>query len=111
MNKEMKRLFGKFFFVNVIIACMILFCCGCITAKQRTSYNAYLREYAVLSMKSEGERVKMEGLSREIAFTLPQKQEIEKLGRYLKLTPLASTVFFIESADAVMQEIFHNVLT
>lgn len=97
MNKEMKKLLGKFFFVNVVISCMILLSSGSITAAQRTAYNAYLREYAVLSMNSEGEKVKMQGLSRDISFTVPEKGEIEKFGRYLKLTPFASVVFLLEA--------------
>ncbi len=111
MYKEMKNLIGQFLFFSVVIACVVLFFCGSITAAQRTAYNAYLREYAVLSMSNQGEKVKMEGLSKEISFTVPEKAQVEKYFRYMKLTPLASVVFFFESAEDILSEIFPNVLT
>lgn len=106
MNRYTKKLVGKFFFTNAVIFCLVVFFCGSVTVSQRTAYNIYLKEYAVLSMVSEGEKVKMEGLSREISFSLPQKEELEKLGRYLKLTPLASTVFLFERTVDLCWEIF-----
>lgn len=111
MNSEMKRMFSKFIFMNTAIACALLFFCGSITVSERTAYNTYLRQYAVLSMKSEGEKVELQGLKENITFTLPEKEEIEKFGRYMKLTPLASAVFFCESVYDTAQKILNNVLT
>ncbi len=104
MNAEMKRILGKFIFTNAVIACVILFFCGSITAAQRTAYNAYLKEYAVLSMVNRGQQVEMEGFSREISFTLPQKAQMQKLVRCMKLTPLASVIFFGESLEEISEE-------
>lgn len=111
MNKEMKNLLGKFFFTNVVISCLILFLCGSITAAQRTAYNTYLKNYAVVSMKSEGKKVKMEGFSKEIYFTHPEKTKLEKLKRYLKITPFASLVYFVESIGSFAKEIYSKILT
>ncbi len=105
MNSEMKRLIGKFFFTNAVISCVILFFCGSITAAQRTAYNTYLKEYAVLSMVSSGQQLKMEGLSKDISFTLPEKTQIRSLVRFMKLTPFASVIFFGESLAGIGEEI------
>lgn len=111
MNKEMKRLLRGFFLSCAVISCCLLLFCGSVTAAQRTAYNTYLKEYAVLSMVNQGEKVKMKGFSEEVVLDFPSKAETEKVKRYLKLTPLASLVFFYESAVNLAQEIAENVLT
>jgi len=97
MNKEMKRLLRGFFLSCTVISCALLLFCGSVTAAQRTAYNTYLKEYAVLSMVNQGEKVKMKGLPQDVVFDFPSEAEAEKVKRYLKLTPFASAVFFYES--------------
>lgn len=111
MNKEMKRLMRGFFFSCTVISCLLLLFCGSVTAAQRTAYNTYLKEYAVLSMVSQGERVKMEGFSEDIVFDFPSENERERVKRYLRLTPFACAVFFYESAVNLAGKIADNVLT
>ncbi len=111
MNKEMKRLLRGFFLSCTVISCFLLLFCGSVTAAQRTAYNTYFKQYAVLSMVSQGEKVKMEGLAEEVVFDFPSKAEREKVRRYLKVTPFASVVFFCESTVSLVKEIAENVLT
>ncbi len=111
MNKEMKRLLRGFFLSCTVISCSLLLFCGSVTAAQRTAYNTYLKEYAVLSMVSQGEKVKMKGFSEEVVLKFPSKAEREKVKRYLKLTPFACALFFYESAVNLAEEITENVLT
>lgn len=111
MNKEMKHLLRGFFLSCTIISCSLLLFCGSVTAAQRTAYNTYLKEYAVLSMVSQGETVKMKGFNEDVVFDFPSKNEWEKAKRYLRLTPFACAVFFYESAVNLVQEIAENVLT
>lgn len=102
----MKALLGKFLFTNAVIACALLLFCGAATVSQRTAYNIYLKEYAVLSMVNEGRAVKMQGLPGELTFFLPEKNQLADVGKYLKFTPFATTVFFLEKAEDIWREIF-----
>lgn len=111
MNREMKRLLRGFFFSCTLISCSLLLFCGSVTAAQRTAYNTYLREYAVLSMVNQGETVKMKGFSEEVELKFPSEAELETAKRYLKLTPFASVVFFCESVADLAIKIADNVLT
>lgn len=111
MNKEMKRLLRGFFLSCTVISCSLLLFCGSVTAAQRTAYNTYLKEYAVLSMVSQGEKIKMRGFSEEVELHFPSRAETEKVKRYLKLTPFACVIFFCESAADLAGKIAENVLT
>ena len=106
MNREMKRVTEKYFFTVGVISCIILLFCGCITASQRSAYNAYLTEYSVISMKSEGEKLKMQGLEKDIIFPMPEKEQTEKLRRYMRFSPLASVVFFGECLEEILQSFY-----
>ena len=57
MNGEMKRLIGRFLFANAVIACMLVLFCGSVTVAERTAYNVYLKEYAVFSVASRGQKL------------------------------------------------------
>lgn len=103
MNREMKHIIRKYFFTVGVISCIILLFCGCITASQRSAYNAYLTPYSVISMKSEGEKLKMQGLEKDIALPLPEKEQMERFRRYMKFSPLASVVFFGECLEEMLQ--------
>ncbi len=97
MYIETKKMLAKFCFVNVVIACLIIFLCGTLTASQKTAYNIYLREYSVMSMKNSSESLSMSLDGKSFSLNLPEKAETEKIRRFLKLTPLASAVYFAEN--------------
>ena len=103
MNREMKRVISKYFFTTGVISCIILLFCGCITASQRSAYNAYLTRYSVISMKSEGESLKMQGFEKDINLQLPGKEQTEKLRRCMRFSPFASVVFFGECLEEMLQ--------
>ena len=103
MNREMKRITEKYFFTTGVIGCIILLFCGCITASQRSAYNAYLTEYAVISMKGEGEKLTVKGPERDITLTLPGEEKEERLKRIMRFSPLASVVFFGESLEEIIK--------
>ena len=97
MYKEAKKQLAAFCFVNTVIACVIIFLCGTLTASQKTAYNIYLREYSVLTLAGNSERVDMNIDGDSVTVELPDGEKKEKLRRYLKLTPLAPLVFLAET--------------
>ena len=101
MYKEAKKQLATFCFVNTVIACVIIFLCGTLTASQKTAYNIYLREYSVLTLAGNSERVDMNIDGDSVTVELPDREKKEKLRRYLKLTPLASAVFLGEALENI----------
>ena len=97
MYKEARRQVAYFCFANTVIACVIIFLCGTLTASQKTAYNIYLREYSLLTVAASSSRVNMELDGKTVALNFPDEEKREGLRRYLKLTPLASAVFLAES--------------
>lgn len=101
MYKETKRMLAQFCFVNTVIACVIIFLCGTLTASQKTAYNIYLREYSVLTLAGTPQKVDMRLDGNTVTFNIPDKEKRERLRRYLKLTPLASAVFLGEALENI----------
>ena len=105
MYKETKRMLAQFCFVNTVIACVIIFLCGTLTASQKTAYNIYLREYSVLTLASTSQRVNMNVDDKTVTLNFPDGEKREMLWRYLKLTPLASLVFLGETVEKQITEV------
>lgn len=104
MYKEAKKQLTSFCFVNTVIACVIIFLCGTLTASQKTAYNIWLREYSLLTVAGTAQRVDMKLDEKTVTLNLPEKEKTEKLRRYLKLTPLASAIFLGETVENLIAE-------
>ncbi|MBR3815273.1 MAG: hypothetical protein IKJ27_00955 [Clostridia bacterium] len=102
MLKETKRLLTVFCFVNTVIICAVAFFCGTLTASEKTAYNIYLREYSVLSMINTSESINMDVNGKSLTVNLPPKDKLDKLRRYLKLTPFATVVYFGEMLEEIL---------
>ena len=96
MFKEMKILLRKYCFVSTVIGCVVIFCCGTLTASQKTAYNIYLKKYAELSIAATSRKVGVSIDEREYTLALPDEEKLYKLGGLLKFTPLAPFVFVVE---------------
>lgn len=97
MYKEAKKQLAYFCFANTVIACVIIFLCGTLTASQKTAYNIWLREYSLLTVAGTPSRVNMELDGKEVTLNFPDEEKREGFRRLLKLTPFASAVFLTES--------------
>lgn len=94
MNDDMKRLLSRFLCVSVLIGCFVLLFVGTITAKQRSEYNSYRTEYAVLTVKSQNRRVSVEVGENSFNLDLSPMKEIDKYKNLILLTPL-SPIFYL----------------
>ncbi len=97
MYKQAKALFRKYCFITTVIGCAVMFCCGTLTASQKTAYNIYLKKYSVMSMTNTSQRVGINIDGEDYSLTLPDKERAEEVKRLLKFTPLAPFVFLIET--------------
>ena len=97
MNDEMKKLLSRYFLVSVIIACLTLSAAGTITAKQRSEYNSYRREYAVLTLKTQGSRINLEVDDKQYCIDFLFLKKAEEYKQWLYFTPLSTVFFFGES--------------
>lgn len=102
MLKETKKLLTKFCFANTVIICAVAFFCGTLIASEKTAYNIYLREYSVLSMVNTFQSINMDVDGKSINIKLPSKEKLDKLCRYLKLTPFATAVYLIETVKEIL---------
>lgn len=96
MNDEMKKIISRFLFVSVIISCFTLLGAGTLTAKQRSEYNSYRTEYAVLSMKSYGSKIAVKLDEREYSFDLPSFKKLKDSSEWIYITPFSPFFFFGE---------------
>lgn len=96
MYKEAKKQLAYFCFANTVIACVIIFLCGTLTASQKTAYNIYLREYSLVTVAASSSSVNMELDGKTVTLSLPDEEKRDTLRRFLKLTPLASVVYLGE---------------
>lgn len=102
MFQETKKLLTKFCFINTVIICTVTFFCGTLTASEKTAYNIYLREYSVLSMVNTSKSINMDVDGKSFTVNLPPKDKLDKLRRYLKLTPFATAVYFGEMLEEIL---------
>lgn len=97
MNDEMKRILSRYFLVSVIIACLTLSAAGTLTAKQRSEYNSYRREYAVLTLKAQGSKVDLKVDDKQYSLDFLPLKKAEEYKRWLYFTPFSTVFFFGES--------------
>ena len=103
MYIETKKLIAKFSFTNTVIACLIIFLCGTLTASQKTAYNIYLREYSVMTMKNSAQSIDLNLDGKSYCLNLPQKSDAERFMRYMKLTPLATAIYLAENTVSLIR--------
>lgn len=97
MNGETKRILSKFLFACVTVTCLLCFCAGVVTAKQRSDYNSHFTSYAVLSVKNEGTAIEMNVNEDSYSFDLGSLKPLLKYKNYLYFTPFSSVMFFFDS--------------
>ena len=97
MNKEMKRLLSKYIFRCVIITCLLCFCAGVVTAKQRSEYNTYFTPYAVMTLKNTADTIDITVDEKQYSLDMNQIKGLKKYRKYLYFTPFSSSVLFFES--------------
>ena len=97
MNKEMKKILSRYFFRCVIITCLLCFCTGIITAKQRSEYNSYFTPYAVMTLKSGSDTIDLSVDEKHYSVDVRALKDLAKYRSYLYFTPFSATVFFFES--------------
>lgn len=104
MFGELKRLFKRYFFICTVIGCTVMFFCGTLTAEQKTAYNIYLREYAVMSMANTSRSINMSIGEKSLSVALPDENQRERLKKYLKLTPLSPFVLLFSDKEQKISE-------
>ena len=97
MNKEMKKIFSKYIFRCVIITCLLCFCAGIVTAKQRSEYNTYFTPYAVMTLKNTADTIDITVDEKQYSLDMSKIKALEKYRNYLYFTPISGTLFFFDS--------------
>lgn len=97
MNSEIKKILSKFVFSCVIVSCLLCFCAGVVTAKQRSEYNSHFTPYAVLSVKNMGSQIKVSVDEKNYKLDFGILKDLDKYKNYLYFTPFSSLVFFFDS--------------
>ena len=91
-----KEIMRKYIFLTTVIGCAVIFCCGTLTARQKTAYNIWLEKYSVMSMTNTSRSVDVSIDGKAYSLPLPDKIKKEGIADILKLTPLAPAVFLVE---------------
>ena len=103
MNEEMKRIFGKFLFVTVIIVCISAFLCGSTTVKERGEYNLYLTKYAVMSFSGTSEKIEAKLKDNRLSLDLPLEKIVRKAESIVCMTPLSPFYYIAQNIKALEQ--------
>jgi hypothetical protein len=103
MNEEMKRIFGKFLFVTVIIVCVSAFTCGSTTVKERGEYNLYLTKYAVMSFSGTSEKIEAKFKDNSFSLQLPLKKAKLIAEKLVCLTPLSPFYYIVVNIKAFIK--------
>ena len=106
MYKEMKKIFCKFWFTNLVICCVLIFFVGTLTAKQKSEYNISYQQYAVMSMKTNSEKLEMSVDNKTISIEFKDLAIAEKAEKYTLCTPFYCVVYFIQNLSAVITDFF-----
>lgn len=96
MNNEMKNILSGYILRCVIIACLLCFCAGTVTAKQRSEYNSYFTPYAVMTLKSTSDTIALTVDEKSYSFDLSKIKELDKYRNYLYFTPFSVGVFIFD---------------
>ena len=103
MNEEMKRLFGKFLFVTVLISCFSAFLCGSISVKERGEYNLYLTKYAVMSFSGTSERLEAKLSEEQLSLNIPLQKIRREAEKLVCLTPLSPFYYIAENLKTILK--------
>lgn len=106
MYKEMKKIFCKFWFTNFIICCVLMFFVGITAAKEKSEYNISYQQYAVLSMKTNSEKIEMSVDNKSISIDFKKLNLEQNANKYTLGTPFYCVVYFIQNLSAVTEEFF-----
>ena len=96
MNSEIKKILSKFFFKCVVVICLLCFCAGIVTAKQRSEFNSYFTPYAVLTVKNQGTAIQVSVDEESYSFDFGRLKALGRYKNYLYFTPLSSVMFFFD---------------
>ena len=97
MNREMRNILSKFILRCVVITCLLCFCAGAVTAKQRSEYNSYFTPYAVLTLKNTGNAINLTLDERRYSFDMTGLKELANYRSSVYFTPISGVVFFFDS--------------
>ena len=97
MNKEMKKILSRYIFRCVIITCLLCFCAGIVTAKQRSEYNTYFTPYAVMTLKNTADTIDLTVDEKHYSLDISKVKNLAKYRNYLYFTPFSCGVFFFDS--------------
>lgn len=97
MNSEIKKLLSEFVFRCVLVTCLLCFCAGAVTAKQRSEYNSHFTEYAVLTVKNQGDSINFSLDEESYSLDFSRLKKLKKYKNYLYFTPFSSVMFFFDS--------------
>ena len=103
MNEEMKRLFGKFLFIVVVIVCLSAFLCGSIAVKERGEYNLYLTKYAVMSFSGTSEKLEAKLTDESFSLNIPMQKIRTEAEKIVCLTPLSPFYYINENLKVILK--------
>lgn len=89
VNDEMKKILSQFLLVSVIISCLTLLGAGTLTAKQRSEYNSYRTEYAVLTLKASGKKIDLNVDEKSYSVDFSHLKIPDDVKQWLWVTPLS----------------------
>lgn len=95
----MKKLFGKFLFTTVIIACASAFFAGQITVSERGEYNLNMTKYAVMSFSGTSQKLEAKYEENRLRLEVPLNKFKEKFEKYVCLTPLSPFYYLSRCTD------------
>lgn len=99
MNEEMKKIFGRFLFVTVIIACAGAFFAGEITVGERGEYNLNMTKYAVMSFSGASEKLEADFSENRLTVSFPENEIRNKAERFVCLTPFSPFYYLIKAIN------------
>ena len=97
MNKEMKKILSGYIFRCVIITCLLCFCAGIVTAKQRSEYNSYFTPYAVMTLKNSADTINITVDDKQYSLDMSRIKSLSEYKNYLYFTPFSCGIFVLES--------------
>lgn len=97
MNNEMKRIISRYLFRCVVITCVLCFCAGAVTVKQRSEYNSCFTSYAVMSVKNTGEAINVSVDDKSYSVDFGRIKDFAVYRKYLYFTPFSCVAFFFDS--------------
>ncbi len=103
MNEEMKKIFGKFLFVTVIIACTGAFFAGEITVGERGEYNLNMTKYAVMSFSGTSKKLEAEFSENRLTVGFPKNGIKSAVERFVCLTPFSPFYYLIKGVEELSE--------